>query len=166
MKKFLALVFALIFALSACTVAFAADYECTVCHAILADQKALDEHNNGGCLEQFRDCQYCGAKVLKDSLADHEADCPKGACACDYCGEDFATKGEYDAHLETCKAENNNIPVASIMDKIVEAVKGIDWADLANKVVEAVKGIDFEGIIAKIKPIIEKVVALVEGVAA
>ena len=161
MKKFLAIVFTLIFALSACTVAFAADFECETCHAVLASQKDLDAHKNGGCLVDFKTCQYCAAKVATDNLAAHEAECPKGASTCDKCGANLATQADAKAH--TCATEDvaNNV-----LDKVVDALKEVDWKSLADKVVGAVKGIDFEGLIAKIKPLVEKVVELVKGFAA
>lgn len=175
MKKFLAIVFALIFALSACTVAFAAD-ECSACHAVFTDAKAETAHMNGDCLIQFKACQFCGAKVrvtdvngdaLKngdvviDNLGAHEAECPKGASTCSKCNAPLANKAAADAH--TCATEDvaNNV-----LDKAIEALKEVDWKSLADKVVGVVKGIDFEGIIAKIKPLIEKVVDLVKGAAA
>ncbi len=161
MKKFLAIVFALIFALSACTVAFAADFECETCHAVLASQKDLDAHKNGGCLVDFKTCQYCAAKVATDNLEAHEADCPKGASTCDKCGAALATQADAKAHACATEDVANNV-----LDKVVDALKEVDWASLANKVVDAVKGIDFEGLIAKIKPLIEKVVDLVKGAAA
>lgn len=158
MKKFLALVFALIFALSACTVAFAAaeNLTCDTCKVKLADEKAYNAHVNGGCLIDFKACQYCAAKVATADLDAHEAECPKGASTCDKCGADLANKAAADAH--TCATED---VVNNVADKAIDALKAVDWKALADKVVEAVKGIDFEGIIAKIKPIIEKVVAFV-----
>lgn len=164
MKKFLAILFSLIFALSATTVAFAADFVCTECHAVLESQKALDAHNNGGCLKQFKACQYCSSKIATANLEAHEADCPKGAGSCEYCGEAYDTQAEYAAHKDSdCKMINTvgSEDTAKIVNKVIDVVKGIDWEGLGNKVVDAVKGIDFEGIIAKIKPIIEKVVAFI-----
>ena len=195
MKKFLAIVFALIFALSACTVAFAAtSYECSDCHAVLADEKAYSAHINGGCLEKFTDCKYCAARVDRNLITDHEDACPKGIKACDYCGEEF-TQGELKVHAAEeeciCKAcgkattviNNEKTHKCEIADKVVntvtdkktwealaekaiDALKKVDWKELADKVVGVVKGIDFEGIIAKVKPIIEKVVDLIKNATA
>ncbi len=165
MKKFLAVFFAVIFALSSMTVAFAseADLTCDTCFAKCPDAKAYAAHVNGGCLVDFKACQYCETKVATDDLAAHEASCPKSACSCKYCGEDFETVGKYDAHIEACKAANNNIPMDEIKDKVVDTVKSIDWKGLLDKVIGVVKGIDFDGLIAKVKPVIEKVVELVKG---
>lgn len=165
MKKFLSLVLALVMALSVATVAFAsqADLTCDSCLTKLESLDAYNKHVNGGCLVDFGACKYCSGKVAKGNLAAHEAACPKGATSCDYCGEDFDTAGAYDAHIEACKAEYMNIPAASILDKVVEAVKNIDWEDVFGQIKDAIGGIDFEGIIAEIQPIIEKVVAYVQG---
>ena len=170
MKKFLAIVFSLIFALSACTVAFAADYECGACQAVFADEKALAAHNNGGCLEQFATCQYCDAKVRIatedgtkeiENLSKHEAECPKGATSCDKCGAALKNQAAKADHACDTKDVAENI-----LGKAIDALKEVDWKSLADKVVGVVKGIDFEGLIAKIKPLIEKVVDLVKGAAA
>ena len=193
MKKFLAIVFSLIFALSACTVAFATNYECEVCHAVLGDEKAYTAHINGGCLVKFTDCQYCAARVDRNHVEEHEGNCPKGAAACKLCGETFGTQNLLKAHADKackCAACGKEVPAkdktshkCEITDKVVntvtdektwetlankaiDALKTVDWAGLANKVVDAVKGIDFQGLIAKIKPVIEKVVELVKGFAA
>lgn len=166
MKKFLAVLFSLIFALSATTVAFAgaADLTCDTCLAKLADEKAYNAHVNGGCLVDFKDCQYCKAKVATANLEAHEAECPKGAGACEYCGEAYGTQAEYAAHKDSeCKMINTvgSEDTAKVVNKVIDVVKGIDWKELGDKVVGVVKGIDFEGLIAKIKPIIEKVVAFI-----
>lgn len=163
MKKFLAIVFSLIFALSACTVAFASaeDLTCDTCLAKLADEKAYNAHINGGCLVDFKTCQYCEAKVATNNLEAHEAECPKGASTCDKCGADLANKAAADAH--ECATED---VVKNVADKAIDALKEVDWKALADKVVDLVKGIDFEGLIAKIKPLVEKVVTLVKDFAA
>jgi len=158
MKKFLAIVFALIFALSACTVAFASaeNLTCESCKAKLVDEKAYNAHINGGCLVDFKDCQYCAAKVATADLEAHEGECPKGAYACDKCGKEFANKNAGKDH--TCATED---VAATVLDKIIEALKSVDWAALANKIVDFVRGIDLEGIIGKVKPLIEKVTGFI-----
>lgn len=168
MKKFLAILFSLIFALSATTVAFASEADLTCdaegCHAKLADEKAYTAHINGGCLVLFKSCTYCGARVANDKLAAHEEACPKGAGSCEYCGEAYDTQADYKAHKDSeCKMINTvgSEDAAKVVNKVIDVIKGIDWEDLGNKVVDAVKGIDFEGIIAKIKPIFEKIVAFI-----
>lgn len=163
MKKFLAIFFALIFALSACSVAFAseADLTCDTCLAKLPDAKAYAAHVNGGCLVDFKACQYCEVKVATENLEAHELECPKGASNCDKCGAALANKAEAADH--TCATED---VAKNVADKVIDALKKVDWKELADKVVSAVKSIDFEGIIAKVKPIIEKVVDLIKNATA
>lgn len=164
MKKFLSIVLALVMALSVATAGFAAAaYTCESCYEVFATEALYTAHTSGGCLVDFGKCQYCSAKVATDNLTTHEANCPDGATTCDYCGEDFATAGEYDAHIDACKEAYMNIPVASILNTVVEAVKNIDWEDVFGQIKDAISGIDFEGIIAEIQPIVEKVVAYVQG---
>ena len=178
MKKFLAIVFALIFALSACTVAFAASYECTECHAILASESALEAHNNGGCLVQFKACQYCGAKVETAYIELHEGECPKGAADCDYCGkEDLANQNALEAHKATdaCKAKCADCGVevkyaekdaheCLVEDQIANTVATIDWEAVLNEVIAFISDIDFDAIIAEIEGIIAEVEALLADI--
>jgi len=179
MKKILAIVFALIFALSACTVAFAAaEFECTECHAILANQAALDAHNNGGCLIQFKACQYCGAKVETAYIELHEGECPKGAADCDYCGKkDLANQNALAAHKATDKCvaacADCGVKVAftdkdahkcAIEDQVANTVANIDWEEVLNKVIEFVKSIDFDEIIAKVEGVIAEVEVLLADI--
>lgn len=177
MKKFLAVFFSVLFALSATTVAFAdaANLTCDVCKEVLGSEKDYTAHVSGGCLRQFKACSYCEAKVRfadaegndVDDLKKHELACPKGAGTCEFCGEDYATQADYTAHKENdCKvtgAIGDKVPVATIFDKVVEAVKGVDWGSLIGKIGDLLGGIDFEGLIAKIKPILEKVIEFVKG---
>ena len=170
MKKFLAIVFSLIFALSACTVAFAAANTCPYCKEVIEDEVKYNEHISGGCDVKFRSCKYaCGAKFSEEAnLATHEDACPKGAGKCEFCDAEYANQAAYEAHkANDCKIVTTvGEDAAPIVDKVIDTLKTVDWASLANKVVDAVKGIDIQGLIAKIKPVIEKVVELVKGFAA
>lgn len=164
MKKFLAIVFTLIFALSACTVAFATaeNLTCESCKAKLVDEKAYNAHINGGCQVDFKTCEFCKERVATTSLEDHYKVCPSYKSTCEYCGESFNSYDKEAAHeCKIVEVAGGNEDVANIIAKALEALKSVDWAELANKVVDAVKSIDLEGIIAKVKPIIEKVVAFV-----
>lgn len=168
MKKFLAVFFSVLFALSATTVAFAGaeNLTCDTCFEVLGTADAYNKHVAGGCLVDFEPCQYCGGNIANANLEAHELQCPKGAGTCEFCGKDYATQADYAAHKESdCKvtgAIGDKVPVATIVDKVVEAVKGVDWKGLIGKVGDLIGGIDFEGLIAKIKPIIEKVVDFVK----
>lgn len=177
MKKFLAVFFSVLFALSVTTVAFAGaeDLTCDACYEVLGSEKDYTAHVSGGCLKQFKACSYCEAKVRYadvdgtevDNFKNHELACPKGAGTCEFCGKDYATQADYAVHKESeCKvtdAIGDKIPVATIFDKVVEAIKGVDWAGLLGKVGDALKGIDLGGIVEKIKPILEKVIEFIKG---
>lgn len=164
MKKFVSILLALIIALSASAVAFAASqYECGICQAVFADEKAYTAHMNSGCLEEYKDCPYCPAKVHAGNLDAHIADCPKGAGSCKYCGEGYATQGEYASHIENdCKLVTTvGKDVADIIVKVLDFLKGVDWEGLLGKVTDALGSIDLGGIVEKIKPVFEKIVAFI-----
>lgn len=163
MKKFVSVILALIIALSVSVVGFAAAYECGECHAVFATAELLAAHENSTCLEQYKDCPYCNAKVYKDNLDAHIADCPKGSGSCEYCGAGYATQGEYAAHLENdCKLVTTvGKDVADVILKILNFLKGVDWEGLLGKVTDALGSIDLGGIVEKIKPAFEKVIGFV-----
>ena len=158
MKKFLAIVFALIFALSACTVAFAdaAVWTCPEegCKAVLSTQALYDAHVNGGCLVKFTDCEYCEARVARTDIDAHIASCPKYSETCEYCTAEFDKKADYDAH--ECEVLNTveNEDVAGVVGDAIEAVKNIDWEDVLAKVIDFISGIDFEGLIGKVSDLL------------
>ena len=176
MKKFLAVFFSVMFALSATTMAFAGadNLTCDVCKEVLGSEKDYTAHISGGCLRQFKACSYCEAKVRfadaegndVDDLKNHELECPKGAGTCEFCGKDYATQGEYAAHKESdCKvttAIGDKVPVAALLAKLLDALKGIDWKGLIGKIGDLLGGIDFKGLIEKIKPIFEKIIEFVQ----
>ena len=179
MKKILALVLSLVFALSVCTVAFAAeaDLTCDTCKAKLADAKAYAAHVNGGCLVDFKDCQYCGAKVATDNLATHEGSCPKGAEACDWCGkmqdcqDCLAEHKDAKACEKACadcgakvKLADKDTHECAIEDQIANTVANIDWEEVLNKVIEFVSSIDFDALIAEVEGIIAEVEVLLADI--
>ncbi|MBR3819194.1 MAG: hypothetical protein IKJ41_08630 [Clostridia bacterium] len=164
MKKFVSLLLALIIALSVSVVGFAAsNYECGVCFAVFGDEKSYSAHMNSGCLEQYKDCPYCAAKVAEANLEAHKATCPKGAGECKYCGAGYANQEAYAAHLENdCKLVTTvGKDVADILIKILDFLKGVDWEGLLGKVTDALGSIDLGGIVEKIKPAFEKVIGFV-----
>lgn len=175
MKKFLAIVFSLIFALSACTVAFAgeADLTCDSCKAKLVDAKAYAAHVNGGCLVDFKDCQYCDVKVATDDLATHEGSCPKGAEACAWCGEmqdcqnclkEHKAAADCTKKCADCgaavKLADEKTHECAVEDQIANTVANIDWEEVLNKVIEFVKTIDFDALVAEVEGIIAEVEAV------
>lgn len=169
MKKFLAVFFSVLFALSVTTVAFAGEdnLTCDSCYEVLGTKEAYNKHVSGGCLVDFEPCKYCGGNIANANLEAHELACPKGAGTCEFCGKDYATQADYAAHKESeCKvtgAIGDKIPVATIFDKVVEAIKGVDWSGIFGKIGDALKGIDLGGIVEKIKPILEKVIEFIKG---
>ncbi len=169
MKKFLAVFFSVMFALSATTMAFAGadDLTCDSCLAVLESAEAYNKHvAGGGCLVDYDPCQYCKANIAADNLEAHEAICPNGAGTCEFCGKDYATQKAYAEHKATdCKvtdAIGDKIPVAVLVAKLLDALKGIDWKGLIGKIGDLLGGIDFKGLIEKIKPIFEKIIEFVQ----
>ena len=120
MKKFLAVLFALIFALSATTVAFAGveTLTCDTCFEVLPSLAEYNKHVSGGCLVDFEPCKYCGGNIANENLEAHQLMCPKGAGKCEFCGKDYATQADYAAHKEAdCKVTTSigdKIPVATV----------------------------------------------------
>lgn len=188
MKKFLAVFFSVFFALSATTVAFAGaeNLTCDSCYEVFGKEEDYKAHVSGGCLVDFEPCVYCGGSIANANHAAHQLTCPKGAGTCEYCGKyDYMNQADYEYHIgkdlngdkvighddvennaEDCKvtlAIGDKVPVAKIFDKIVEALKKVDWKGLLGKVGDLIGGIDFGGLIAKLKPILEKVVEFVKG---
>ena len=134
MKKFLAVVFALIFALSAATTAFAVANTCPHCGQYIETEKAFNEHLDKTCpvLHPVKPCPYEG------------------------CGAKFQDEEQYEIHVAKC-------PKKSDKDKFIEKIKGIDYKAIVTKVIGVVQKIDFPAIIAKILPVIEKAVKAIVG---
>ena len=169
MKKFLAVFFSVMFALSATTMAFAGadNLTCDTCHSVLENEEAYNKHvTGGGCTVNFEPCPYCKNNIANENLDAHIAICPDGKGTCEFCGKDYATQGEYAAHRESeCKvttAIGDKIPVAALLAKLLDALKGIDWKGLIGKIGDLIGGIDFKGLIEKIKPIFEKIIEFVQ----
>ena len=172
MKKFFALVFALIFALSACTVAFAAEatttttaapqtYECDKCHKVLKSASAFNEHYyGGGCDVLFADCPYCADRILAAHKDEHYGVCKDYSETCKYCTEEFDTKAKFEAHKCEVLGAVENEDVAGVVGDAITAVKGIDWEEVLNKVIEFVKSIDFDALVAEVEGIIAEVEAV------
>lgn len=129
MKKFLAVVFALIFALSAATTAFAVANTCPHCGQYIETEKAFNEHLDKTCpkLHPVKTCPYEG------------------------CGAKFQDEEQYEIHVAKC-------PKKTDKDKFIEKIENIDYKAIATKVIGLVQKIDFPAIIAKIIPIVEKAV--------
>ena len=151
MKKFLALVLAVICIFSMATVAFAATIVpnrfCVGCNTQFTTDEEFRAHVETVC---DRVCPYCNNTLeTNESKAAHEKECLKGVSdACDYCGKTFTPISAYDDHLDACKAKYYNIPVAKIMATIKDLFSKIDWSsvlgtvkDLGGKLVGALGNI-------------------------
>lgn len=148
MKKFLALALALVCIFSMATVAFAGDMlVCPYCNRFSTNDVAAYNAHQADCDYAKRPCQYgCNNGFPSaEALAEHEYVCTMCNVHCDYCGEDINTNKAYDEHLEACKAEHYNIPVAKITETISNFLKTTDWNSIINKIVDG-----FQTIIDKI----------------
>lgn len=164
MKKFISLLLALIIASTVSLVAFAEPaYFCPTCQTVFNTEEQYNNHNNTGCLEQYDKCPYCDATVKRTDLKEHVRDCPKGAGNCKYCGEAYATQGDYELHIATdCWLVGLvGKDVADVIIKIVDFLKNVDWEGLFGKISDAVSGIDLGGVIDTIKPVFEKIIGFV-----
>lgn len=168
MKKFVSVLLAVIIALSVSVVAFAEvpennEYFCSACQAVFGNEKDFKNHLLTGCLEQYKKCPYCEAVVSKANLEEHQKQCPKGAGSCKYCGESFATEGDFDKHIATdCWLVGLvGKDVADVIIKIVDFLKGVDWEGVIGKVSDVVSGIDLGGIVDTIKPVFEKIIGFI-----
>ncbi len=167
MKKFVSLLLAVIIALSASVVAFAWEDNTTLfcdrCQQVFDNEKAFNSHKLSGCLETYDKCPYCEAVVSKSNLDEHIHDCPKGAGSCKYCGESYATQGDYEDHIanDCWLVGLVGVKVADVIIKIVDFLKGVDWEGLFGKVSDVVSGIDLGGVIDTIKPVFEKIIGFI-----
>lgn len=129
MKKLTAIVLALVIALSAATVAFAATsvYTCPACGDVIEGEKEFNTHLEKTCPVvgsegKYKECPYDG------------------------CDAKFKSQEEYDKHLEICFYK----PEPTIADKVSDFIAGIDIKEVFGKVTDFLGGIDFAGILAKV----------------
>lgn len=152
MKKFLALVLAVICIFSMATVAFAADenlgygWTCEFCGGYTADYDALIAHQKAFDCGK---CDLCGKGFeTSDKLKEHKYECNQANVVCDYCGETNPSQAKHDAHIEACKAKYFNIPLAKIIATVKDLLAKIDFSavfatvkDLGGKLVGALGNI-------------------------
>jgi hypothetical protein len=137
MKKFLAIVLAVICIFSMATVAFAAGdlghgYTCNVCGGSTSSQAELNKHLAAATCGK---CQYCGQGFnTAEEIAEHEYVCRENSITCDYCGTNFDSTDDFDAHIEACKAKYFNIPLAKIVAVIKDIFSKIDFEALLGTV--------------------------------
>ena len=136
MKKFLAIVLAVICTFSMATVAFAATadlghgFVCNICGGETGSEAALNAHHSANTCGI---CQYCGQGF--NNVGDHEYVCRSNSLSCKYCGEAFASTEQFEAHdADTCAAKYYNIPVAQIVAAIKDLFSKIDFSALLGTV--------------------------------
>lgn len=147
MKKFLAIMFALIFALSCATTAFAADLTCPYCNEAISSEKAYNEHISKKCPVLF---------------ADNKGDI---LYYCDYteygCSAYFKSEAEYKKHIEICPFKKTTWG-----DKVEAFFLDLDYSDfteILGKVTDALKGIGLPGLLIKVIDLLEQGVTALIG---
>lgn len=123
MKKVLAVVLAMIIALSCAVMAFAEDdYKCVYCDKAFSSQSAKETHE-AGCKDNPANwiCGFCKKKCKSyDECCDHEDICALNPSSpnykeevvpvwgtCPFCGQDFDSSAAYTDHLQHCKSNDD-----------------------------------------------------------
>ncbi len=140
MKKFLAIVFALIFALSAATTAFAMANTCPYCGVEIVSEKEYNAHVFGKCPVKYPEA----AKTYKE--------CPYG------CGAKYEDNEQYEIHVANCSMKKETTE-----EKIVNFIKNIDWKAIGEKVSGVVAKIDFPSLVNKLIGLVEQAVVAIIG---
>lgn len=142
MKKLTAIVLALVIALSAATVAFAATtsvYDCPACGAVIEGEKEYNDHLEKTCPVVGSEGKY--------------KECPNEGC-----DAKFKKQEEYDRHLEVCFYK----PEPTFADKVSDFIAGIDIKEVVGKVADVLGGIDIAGILSKVIGFISDAVGKIE----
>ncbi|MBQ2847828.1 MAG: hypothetical protein IJE74_06185 [Clostridia bacterium] len=137
MKKFTAIVLALVFAFAAATTAFAAAsvYECPACHELIEGEANFNNHLD-------KTCSVVGSEGKAK------------VCPNEGCGAEFKIQKEYEKHLEVCYYK----PEPTIADKVSDFISGIDFKEVFGKVTDFLGGIDFAGLAEKLIGVIEDLI--------
>lgn len=146
MKKVLALTFALIIALSASVVVFAATVTpnmtntCPYCGVSFDDEATYNKHISETIpvKDHIRHCPYSGEGYKNGG-----------------CTAQFVIQAEYDKHLEVCPFKGTK--ELTTEEKIEQFIDNIDWKEVGNKVVDLFKKIPFTDIINKIIDLVKKI---------
>lgn len=180
MKKFIALVFALIFALSTLTVAFAATattVDCSTCKQKFDSNAEYNAHLKDCKPATYKyNCEYCkegfdNADAFNAHLGDKaENNCDVRYRSCKYgCGNSFDTKDELTAHQdvcpkysETCEFCGEKFDSKAKKDahecKLEEVSGGNkDVANIITKVIEAIKSIDWADLANKVVDFVKSI---------
>lgn len=150
MKKFLAVMFSVLFIMSSLSVlAFAWETSCPYCGETFTTEAEYTEHMK---LYNFSDGHYVTCPYTGDDYAD-------GGC-----GEQFATKEAYDLHVANCPHEGDYSTIGYVKyygGQLWDTIKGIAWGDLLGGIVSVVKalfaGVDFGEIVSLAKTVFSAV---------
>lgn len=130
MKKFLALILALVFAFSAATMAFAASNTCPHCGKEIASESKYNQHLLSECPALYGDHTYY--------------------CTNPGCSAHFQSQDEYYNHIEnTClfREETNrdkvedfflDLDLAEIMETINNLLAKINFSDILFKIIDLI----------------------------
>lgn len=175
MKKFLAVLFSVLFVFSACTMAFAANEKlvCDFCGKEFATKAELEAHINETfpVKDHIHECEYCfeqfttltayAAHLTQCEEGGHAFECPNKANGCT---ETFDTKAAYEAHecefgslSDMFKNGHYKEAAKYILNVIIDFVKSDTFKGIIDKVVGVVKGIDFGAVFGKVKDIAGKI---------
>ena len=176
MKKFLAVMFSVLFAFSAfalCAVAEQGDtIACEYCGATFVSTEEYLRHVVEMNKAPNHDvvCCVCGGTFKsKTLLTNHESNYTindKGQIVCKYagngCEEVFASVDAYNSHVDSCVYKS--IWTLLKAGKIKEAAKLVDWAKVFSivktvfgKVKDIVSGIDLSGVVEFVKNVVSKI---------
>lgn len=151
MKKFLSVMFAVMFIFSAMSVAADAwSTSCPYCGATFTSEDAYAEHMNkfNHTDGHYITCPYTGSDYVDGG-----------------CGEKFSTKAAYDVHVATCKHNGDYTTFGYIKNVIVAdiiaSLKKVDWGSLLGGIVSIVKalfkGVDFGELVSVFKHIFSSI---------
>ena len=147
MKKFLAIVFALVFALSAVTTAFAAANICPHCKEEIESESDYNKHLKSECPEL-------------SNAADNKEDKVIYYCPYEGCGAKFTIASEYKKHVEEtclCKTE------PTFLEKVEDFFVNFDINSAIDTVEGLLSKVDFEGLLIKVIDLLEKGVTAIIG---
>lgn len=135
MKKALAIVMALVIALSMSAMAFAAQVECGPCGSKFNDDAELHNHiASGDCKPTTPaeankvECKICFEKFEdENALNDHLKVCAKTHNVCPKCFQNFADENAYNDHIAICtygdEKDYINLTLKDLLTMIIDLVK-------------------------------------------
>lgn len=139
--------FALIFALSCASTAFAASNTCPHCSLVIEAEKDYNKHLSEECPNLYSG--NTGAIIYYCDYTDNG------------CTAKFTEEGEYEKHLEICPFKKT-----SWGDEVANFFLDLDYEDFTNvldKITEALVGVGLPGILVSIIDLLEQGVTALIG---